>query len=169
MASPRGRVRPAERPPTSDDEDYGFSRALLRELLHAFYWVDDSLQNYMREHAAFSLPRAQSMLMICIGDGIRQQSEMAKVLSVTKQAVRQGIKELVDKGLVEVVPDPSNKRNKIVRFTDAGQGMREIARRGITEIEQELARRIGMDGVRLLRQMLELQWGPPLEFSSERA
>ncbi len=168
MSRPRRRTRrsAAEGRPSStgDDQDQWFSHALVRGLLHAYYWVDDSLQNYMRAHADISLPRAQSMLMVCIGDGIHRQSEMARVLRVSKQAVQQGIRELIDKGLVEIVPDAANKRSKIVRFTDQGQGMREIAGRGMGEIEKELAQRIGEDRVWLLHQILELQWGAPPEF-----
>jgi DNA-binding MarR family transcriptional regulator len=144
-----------------------FSHTLPRTLLHAFYWVDDGLQSYMREHASFSLPRAQSMLMVCISDGVQRQSEMAKVLRVSKQAVRQGVRELVAKRLVEIVPDPENKRSRIVRFTQAGKSVRATARRGISEVEQALAERIGTDRVWLLRQILEVPWGTPPDFSRE--
>lgn len=148
--------------------DDWFSHTLPRNLLLAYTWVDDGLQNYLRAHAAFSVPRAQSMLMVCIGDGIHRQSEMAKVLQVSKQAVRQGIRELAEKALVEVVPDPDNQRSKLVRFTEEGKTIRETARRGMIEVEKRLQERIGPDSVRLLHQLLEAGWGPPPEFTSGR-
>lgn len=104
------------------------TRQLTRTLIHAFYWMDDGLQNYMQNQAGFSLPRAQSMMMICIGDGICRQSDIARHLRVTKQAVRQGVKALEAKGLVVIDPDPDNGRQKVLRFTDKGEQMREIAR-----------------------------------------
>ena len=148
----------------SDPEPYAHS--LSRTLLHAYYWVDDGLQNYMQAHAGFSLPRAQSMLMICIGDGVHQQSKMAEVLQVSKQAVQQGVRELVGKGLVEVVPDPESGRRKIVRFTRRGSEMREVARRGVLELEARLAERIGRERVGALHEILGVAWGAPLEFNS---
>jgi len=164
--APKSGVKAPGSPAEATDSETGwFGHTLPRTLLHAFYWVDDALQNYMREHAQFSLPRAQSMLMVCIGAGVQQQSEMANVLRVSKQAVQQGIRELVAKRLVEIVPDPENRRNRIVRFTEEGRSVREIARRGIAEVERELAERIGTDRVWLLQQILELPWGAPPDFS----
>jgi len=156
---------PSSRRPRADD---WFSHTLPRNLLLAYTWVDDGLQNYMRAHAAFSLPRAQSMLMVCIGDGIHRQSEMAKVLQVSKQAVRQGIRELTEKALVEIVPDPDNQRSKLVRFTEEGKTIRETARRGMVEVEKQLTKRIGRRRVRLLHELLEAGWGPPPEFEGKK-
>jgi len=144
-----------------------YADALTRTLLHAFYWVDDGLQSYMREHAGFSLPRAQSMLMVCIGDGIHRQSEMAKHLQVSKQAVRQAVKELVAKGLVYVRQDPDHGRRKLVQFTDKGEAMREVARHGVLSLEQELANRIGRDRVGLLHDILEVDWGKAPVFGAD--
>lgn len=136
-----------------------FERQLPRTLLHAFYWVDDGLQAYMRKHAGLSLPRAQSMLMVCIGDGIQRQTDMARHLRVSKQAVQQGIRELASKGLVEVAPDPQNPRLRIVAFTAEGLAMRELAVKGLKEIERELSRRIGRENLEALHVALEADWG----------
>ena len=158
-----------ERHPPDDQAlpDDWFSHTLPRTLLHAYTWVDDGLQNYMRANADFSLPRAQSMLMVCIGDGIHRQADMAKALQVSKQAVRQGIRELEHKGLVEIVPDPDNQRSKLVRFTGRGSSIRETARRGIFAVERELEARIGREQVGLLREILEAPWGAPPDFSPD--
>ena len=94
------------------------TQLLTRTLIHAFYWMDDGLQHYMQDQVGFSLPRAQSMMMICIGDGICRQSDVAKYLRITKQAVRQSVKELEAKGLVVIDPDPQDGRQKVPRFTD---------------------------------------------------
>lgn len=136
-----------------------FDRQLPRTLLHAFYWVDDGLQAHMRKHAGLSLPRAQSMLMVCIGDGICRQTEMARQLRVSKQAVQQGIRELAAKGLVDVTPDPANPRYRIVSFTEEGQRMRELAVKSLREIERELARRIGRERLDALHDALDADWG----------
>lgn len=138
--------------------DYG--RMLSRTLLHAFYWLDDGLQAYMRRHQGFSLPRAQSMMMVCIGDGITRQADMARHLGVSKQAVQQALKALAAKGLVTVEPDPASGRQKLVRFTAKGQRMRDVARRGLLELEAELAQRIGRQRLDALHDALNAPWGP---------
>ena len=75
--------------------EHDFEGLLLRTMLHGFYWLDDGLQAYMRKHSGISLPRAQSMMMVCIGDGIDRPSDLAARLSVSKQAVQQGLKEQI--------------------------------------------------------------------------
>ncbi len=142
----------------SAGEDY--RRMLSRTLLHAFYWLDDGLQAYMRRHQGFSLPRAQSMIMICIGDGITRQADMARQLGVSKQAVQQALKALTAKGLVTVEQDPADGRQRRVRFTAKGQRMRDGARRGLLELEAELARCIGRSRLDALHEALNAPWGP---------
>ena len=61
-----------------------FTQLLARTLNHAFYWMDDGLQHQMQDQVGFSSLRAQSMMMICIGDGICRQSDIAKYLRITK-------------------------------------------------------------------------------------
>ncbi len=128
--------------------------------MHAFYWLDDGLQAYMARQAGLSVPRAQSMIMVCIGDGVQRQADLAERLGVSKQAVQQALKELVAKGLVTISADPQNGRRRIVEFTERGQNMRDIARTGLLELEGELARRIGNERLDALYDALDADWGP---------
>ncbi len=139
----------------------GHEQALFGKLLHAFYWVDNGLQAHMMREAGLSLPRAQSMMMNCISDGITRQTDMAAVLRVSKQAVQQSLKELVAKDFVTIQPDPENGRQKIVRLTTKGHRMREIALRGIADLEEKLASRIGADRLEALHDVLDADWGEP--------
>jgi DNA-binding MarR family transcriptional regulator len=121
--------------------------------------MDDGLQHHMQDQVGFSLPRAQSMMMICIGDGICRQSDIAKHLRITKQAVRQSVKELEAKGLVIIDPDLEDGRQKVLRFTDKGEEMRGVARFGLARLEKLLEQRIGQKNMQDLQRVLELDWG----------
>jgi DNA-binding MarR family transcriptional regulator len=135
-------------------------RILLRTLMHAFYWVDDGLQAHMRRQAGFSLPRAQSMIMVCLTEGVTSQSELARRLQVSKQAIQQALRAMVDNGMVTIDPDPDNGRQRVVRVTAKGEAMREIARTGLQALQEELARRIGRDRLEALHDALNADWGP---------
>jgi DNA-binding MarR family transcriptional regulator len=99
------------------------------------------------------------MMMICIGDGICRQSDVAKYLRITKQAVRQSVKELEAKGLVVIDPDPQDGRQKVLRFTDKGEEMRGVARFGLEQLERLLEQRIGQKNMRDLQRTLDMDWG----------
>ncbi|MGE0622125.1 MAG: MarR family winged helix-turn-helix transcriptional regulator [Pseudomonadales bacterium] len=149
----------AKKHAAADEPGLGHQEMLLRKLLHAFYWVDDGLQAHMVRETGISLPRAQSMMMACIDDGITRQADMAKQLRVSKQAVQQALKALIGKGFVQVDPDPDNGRQKIVSLTRKGREMRQIAREGIRELERALAERIGSTRLEALHEALDADWG----------
>ena len=93
-------------------------------------------------------------------DGTRP-SELARRIGVTRQAVHQTVNELVEMGLVELAPDPTNRRAKLVTLTPYGQRNVEAALKAFADIEAELASRIGAERVQELRKTLESDWGPP--------
>lgn len=140
--------------------DASADHVLLRDLVHATYWIDDGLQAYMNQHAGMSLPRAQSMMMVYLSEGIDRPADLAKRLRISKQAVQQGLKELMAKDMVTLEPDPSNGRQKIVRFTRHGRALRDIARKGLQDVERLLTERIGRSRVEGLRDALQENWGP---------
>lgn len=133
---------------------------LLRDLVHATYWIDDGLQAYMKQHAGMSLPRAQSMMMVYLSEGIDRPADLAIRLRISKQAVQQGLKELMSKDMVTLEPDPTNGRQKIVRFTRHGRELRDIAKQGLQDLERFLMQRIGRKRVDELCDALQQDWGP---------
>lgn len=145
------------------DGDITRNHVLLRDLVHATYWIDDGLQAYMKQHAGMSIPRAQSMMMVYLTEGVDRPADLAKRLRVSKQAVQQGLKELMAKDMVRVEPDPTSGRQKIVRLTEHGRALRDIAREGLEGLERLLIRRIGKARVDGLRVALEEDWGPTPE------
>ena len=134
---------------------------LLRTLVHAAYWLDDGLQAHMQRHAGVSLPRAQSMAMVYLTEGVDRPSDLAVKLDVSKQAAQQVLKELKSKGIIDVQPDPDNGRQKRVTLTAYGRELRGIAQQGLFNLEAELNRRIGTKNLLALRRALDADWGEP--------
>ena len=145
----------------SDADSKTDDNGLLRTLVHATYWLDDGLQAYMMTHAGLSLPRAQSMAMVYLTEGVDRPSDLAGKLRVSKQAAQQALKELQAKGIITMEPDPNNGRQKLVRLTRHGRAMQDIARRGLQELEKQLAERLGQPKVTALRVALDCDWGNP--------
>ena len=111
-----------------------------------------------------SLPRAQSMAMVYLTEGVDRPSDLAAKLAVSKQAAQQVLKELKAKSIIDVHPDPHNGRQKRVTLTDYGRELRGIAKRGLFSLEAELNQRIGTRNLLALRRALDADWGmPPTE------
>ena len=139
------------------------SQFLMRGLLHCYYWYDEGLQNSMRAAGMPSLSRTKSMIMVNIADGITRSSDLARNIGVSRQAIQQTLVEMERDGLLRLVPDPSDGRAKIVRFSRRGSGLGKAAFAAMDAIETELARRLGKKTVDQLRAALFRDWGPVID------
>lgn len=72
-------------------------------------------------------------------------TRMGADAGLTKQALAQALAPLEAGGYVEVLPDPSDGRARIVRLTDLGRRVNEAVRETLAEVELEWARRVGAD------------------------
>lgn len=138
---------------------------LAQLLMRAFYWVDEGLQNGLKAKGWPQITRAQSMIFVNIGEGVTRPSEIANRLGVTRQAVHQTLNELIELGLITLVPDENDRRAKRVEFTDKGLQIGRDAVYTLQEVEKLLAQRLGGDTVNLMREALEKDWGRPRQES----
>jgi DNA-binding MarR family transcriptional regulator len=82
-------------------------------------------------------------------------SVLAQRAQVTKQSMAELVAHLERHGYVERVPDPGDRRAKLVRATARGRELYRIARRVVAEIEQQWTERLGEAKMRRLRALLE--------------
>src|SRR6185503_3654075 len=78
-------------------------------------------------------------------------TDIAERARITKQSVGEVVTNLEQLGYVERIPDPEDKRAKLVRLTPRGQEAQATARMIFAEIEAEWAERIGKKKVATLR------------------
>ena len=95
----------------------------------------------------------------CVFGGMRPEgvrlTDLAERSRITKQSVGEIVSDLERLGWVERVPDPADKRAKLVRLTPKGQEVQDAARAAFAEIEAEWGERIGKKKVADLRSTLE--------------
>jgi DNA-binding MarR family transcriptional regulator len=82
-------------------------------------------------------------------------SVLAERAQVTKQSMAELVAHLERHGYVERVPDPDDRRAKLVRATRRGNQLYAIAREFVAETEAEWTRRLGKAKMRDLRKLLE--------------
>jgi DNA-binding MarR family transcriptional regulator len=101
---------------------------------------------------------------LLIGEGFRRRSAIAERLGVSRQAVHQSLKDLIDLEVVELVPDPRDGRAKLAQLSRKGAPIHRKARKILEKLEAELGSRIGNQRVTTLRKVLEQDWGEPVIF-----
>ena|SRR5919109_2088556 len=82
-------------------------------------------------------------------------TDLAARAGYTKQTVGEVTSELEELGYVERVPDPEDKRVKIIRLTDRGREAQRVGQGLIADVEAEWSRRYGKQRVAQLRELLE--------------
>ena len=82
-------------------------------------------------------------------------TDMAERAGLTKQAVGEAVGELEQLGYVERVPDPTDRRAKIIKLTPRGLEACLAGRRIFAQIEREWADQFGEELVAKLREAVE--------------
>jgi DNA-binding MarR family transcriptional regulator len=86
-------------------------------------------------------------------DGTRV-SVLAQRAQITKQSMAELVAHLERHGYVERIPDPTDRRAKLVRATRRGSEVYAIAREFVRDLDAEWTERLGEAKMRRLRELL---------------
>ena len=137
----------------------GESMQLIITLMKRLHWFQEGLERALEPAGLDPITRSQAFIMGHIAAGERRASKIAANLGVSRQAISQSLIELEQMGYIELVPDPDDKRARIIRFKAEFAEEGRICGAIFRELEQELARRIGARRISALRESLEAEWG----------
>lgn len=113
----------------------------LFALLNEIGIIDQLAQNRLETLLPDGLKVSQFAVLnhlVRLGDD-RTPVDLARAFQVTKGAITNTLHRLEARGLVSVVPDPSDGRSKRVRLTAAGRRMREACVRATEPVLALLA------------------------------
>lgn len=136
---------------------------LIIALFQRFCWLDEGLQARLHARGWPDVSRSQSMVMTNIVSGIVRPSDIARNLGVSRQAIHKTITQMAALGIVDMAPDPKDRRHMIVSLTETGARMRRDAQRAMDALTAQLAERLGQDRFDALLETLEADWGDNIE------
>ena len=136
---------------------------LIIALFQRFCWLDEGLQSRLHDRGWPDVSRPQSMVMTNIVSGIVRPSDIARNLGVSRQAIHSTINQMVRLGMVELTPDPGDRRHMIVSLTPTGARMRQDAQQAMDALSDQLAEQLGQDRFDALLAALEADWGDNIE------
>src|SRR4051812_11894399 len=112
---------------------------LLRE---PFMVESQRLYDYFAEHGHAEVRPPHGDVLQYLDDGGTRVTELAARAQVTKQSMAELVLHLERHGYVERVPDPSDRRAKLVRATARGGEVHALARRFIARTEAGWTRKL---------------------------
>ncbi len=98
---------------------------------------------------------AQGRIAARIGSSGTRLTDLAEQALVTKQTAGHLVDQLERAGYVRRVPDPTDKRARLVRMADRGQEVVALARKVERQVEAEWAEHLGPKTTAQLRAALE--------------
>jgi DNA-binding MarR family transcriptional regulator len=87
----------------------------------------------------------------------RSESEIARALEISRQAVHSSVQRLIALEVVELLPNPASSRDKIVAVTERGWQAQQVTLASIKLLEKECGEILGEKGLEQFRiQLLAL-------------
>jgi DNA-binding MarR family transcriptional regulator len=100
------------------------------------------------------LSSAHARLLAQLPAGGARVTELAAAARITKQALGQLAAQLADRGYVEIVPDPDDRRAKLIRCTPRGERARQAVRAVAATLEDRWRARVGEARYAVFRDVL---------------
>jgi DNA-binding MarR family transcriptional regulator len=125
---------------------------LLRE---AFVALNDLAIARLAERGHSAVRPAHGAVFQYLDDAGTTVSVLAERAQMTKQSMAELVRHLEAHGYVERLPDPTDRRAKLVRATDRGRDVFAIVREFVVETEERLVAVLGAARVGRLRDDLE--------------
>jgi len=126
--------------------------SLLRE---TFIALNDLVVVRLAERGHSGVPPSHGAVFQYLDDTGTTVSVLAERAQMTKQAMAELVQHLETRGYVVRVPDPSDRRAKLVQPTERGHEVFKIAQELVPEIEARIQSVIGADRTSALRRDLE--------------
>ncbi len=128
---------------------------LMLDLMRTYLWFDEQLRSRLAERGWGAVSRSQSLVLTHIANGVSRASRIAENLGVTRQAMSQLLSDMESRGLIELQPDPFDRRAQLVQFAPGGAAIREDAQQTLRELERDMEEALGSERMRDLREALE--------------
>lgn len=135
--------------------------SFFADLLNATYWFDDAFQVNLEAMGFERTSRAESFVLLNIAGGEQRAIEIARNLGMSRQAISQILQEFESRGWITVAPDPTDRRARIVGFSESFAERGEMCSQIINGIVRELEDRIGKPMVDAIRAAVGRRWGDP--------
>ena len=124
--------------------DFDHVAARCRDLDRAFI---DELVKRLAELGYADFPPSSTNILFSLDPEGTSLALLTERLEISKQAVSQMTKELVQRGYVELQANPNDGRSKLVRHTDKGISFMEAIFRTKFHLHQELTDVIGVEAM----------------------
>jgi DNA-binding MarR family transcriptional regulator len=136
-----------------ENNDFWIPMAGLFDIAHAAFFEDFRAELEQTEFADIR-PTHGCVFRFVRGEGMRL-TVLAEMAGMTKQSVGEVVDDLVARGYVKRIPDPEDKRAKLICLTERGERAQATGLALFAKVEKQWAKRYGAERIKQLRRLLE--------------
>jgi DNA-binding MarR family transcriptional regulator len=131
-------------------------RSPLIRLVHvANRAMQTDMVRQAHERGYTEVKQAHNAVFGFLGEGGARASVMAERAGMTRQSMGEIIRDLVSLGILEMRPDPDDRRAKVVFYTKKGLELTTGGHQHILDLEERFAEEFGAEPYEHLRTALE--------------
>jgi len=135
-----------------------YSTNLLRQLMDVSVALNQRLLQASAANGHRGLKMSFAAVMAQAGFGNARLSDIAAMNGTTKQAISQTARELSDLGYIRLLPDPEDRRARIIVLTERGSELIADSLRSIDTIRAQAAELIGDEKLAILEAVIGELW-----------
>jgi DNA-binding MarR family transcriptional regulator len=139
--------------PNSRKADFWIPMAGLFEIAKDAFFEDFRAELEQTEFADIR-PTHGCVFRFVKGGGLRL-TVLAEMAGMTKQSVGEIVDDLEARGYVKRIPDPEDKRAKIICLTERGERAQATGLALFAKVEKQWAKRYGAERIAAVRELLE--------------
>jgi DNA-binding MarR family transcriptional regulator len=137
----------------SENTDFWIPMAGLFDIAHEAFFEDFRVELEQTEFGDIR-PTHGCIFRFVGGSGMRL-TMLAQMAGMTKQSVGEIVDDLVARGYVKRIPDPEDKRAKLICLTEKGERAQATGRALFAKVEEQWKERYGERRIEQLRKLLE--------------
>jgi DNA-binding MarR family transcriptional regulator len=137
----------------SNKTDFWIPMAGLFEIAKDAFFEDFRAELEQTEFADIR-PTHGCVFRFVKGGGLRL-TVLAEMAGMTKQSVGEIVDDLEARGYVKRIPDPDDKRAKIICLTERGERAQATGLALFAKVEKQWAKRYGAERIAAVRELLE--------------
>ncbi|WP_037985610.1 MarR family winged helix-turn-helix transcriptional regulator [Thalassobacillus devorans] len=116
------------------------------------------IENAWNDNSEINISSSEWYILVRIYKKKPTISDVTKNVEISRQAIHKFIKNLAAKGLVEVQNVENNKKEKCIQLTALGESCYEKYEVLKADLENDIAKNIGEEQVKVLKDILRLDW-----------
>ena len=127
---------------------------IARLLMGPSLFLTDHITRCINDAGHPDIRPAHSNVLSFLGHGPRRLTELAALANLTKATLNYLVDDLEELGYVERLPDPLDRRAKLVGFTPRGKAVGEIVRQVLKEVEDDWRTKVGSERFEVFKAVL---------------